>query len=221
VEELSIAANIPIPKLYVIEDDAANILATARDAKRSSLVVTTGLLKLLDREELQGVVAHELAHIRTLDTRFKLAVVVLVHGLPFVWDAIRTPLDPQLPRPAQLVVRMGLLLVGLVALLLAPFAPFFALAIRRAIGNQREYLADATSVELTRNPSGIERALAKLAADRHVLRWANRSTRDLYFVDPFRPRGASGGRSSHPAIDDRIRRLRRLHTSSATAVAPP
>ena len=209
VREMSISANIPPPRLQVIDDPAGNLFSTQRDEKRSTLVVTTGLLRLLDREELQGVVAHELAHVRTLDTRFKLAVVVLVYGLPFAIDALRTPLDTHLRRFAPEGTRIVLVVVLIVALFLSIVAPFFALAIRRAIGTQRELLADSTAVELTRNPAGLERALAKLqAANRQMVR-VNRATRHLFFVDPS-PAPVGARRSSHPPIEERIGRLRRL-----------
>jgi heat shock protein HtpX len=235
VTEMSVAANIPRPSVYVIDDDAANILATGRDARHASVAVTTGLLKMLDREELQGVVAHEVAHIRTLDTRLGLAVVVLLSGIPLLRDATRAPrgtlsveraaMSRGLGRRATLVVRVGLIMVAGVAVLLAIFAPVFAVAIRLAIGGEREFLADATAVELTRNPNGLERALSKLASDREVLRATNRAMRHLYFVDPLR---SASGRTfrpdTHPAIEDRIERLRRLtsrdpidHQQSASA----
>jgi heat shock protein HtpX len=218
VREVSIASNLVMPELRVIDDPAGNLFATQRDEKRSSLVVTTGLLQMLDREELQGVVAHELAHVRTLDTRFKLAVVVLVYGLPFAWDALRAPLDPTLGAAARAAIRLGIALYGVLALLLAILTPFFALAIRRAIGTQREFLADATAVELTRNPAGLERALQKLARDSHALHRANRATRHLYFVDPSLA-SAGARRSSHPSIDDRISRLQRLRADVPQATA--
>lgn len=217
VREIAISANIPAPQLQVIDDPAGNLFTTQRDEKRSTLVVTTGLLRLLDREELQGVVAHELAHLRTLDTRFRLAVVVLVYGLPFVFDALRAPVDTHVRRFAPEGTRLVLVVVGVLALFLAIVAPFFALAIRRAIGTQREYLADATSVELTRNPAGLERALAKLGHSGRPMQRVNRATRHLFFVDPY---AGGAGRSSHPPIADRIARLRRLRADVPGPASP-
>jgi len=229
VTEMSVAANIPRPSLYMIDDDAANILAIGRDAQHASLAVTTGLLKMLDREELQGVVAHEVAHIRTLDTRLGLAVVVLLSGIPLLRDVARAPrgtlsferaaVSRGLGRRATLGVRVGLIMVASVGILLAIFAPVFAVAIRLAIGGQREFLADATAVELTRNPYGLERALSKLATDRGVLTATNRAMRHLYFVDPLR---SASGRTfrpdTHPPIEDRIERLGRLTSRDAPEI---
>jgi len=218
VREISIAANVPSPRLQVIDDPAGNLFATQRDVKRSTLVVTTGLLQILDREALQGVVAHELAHLRTLDTRFRLAVVVLVYGLPFAFDALRSPVDAHLRRFAPDGIRIVLVAVAVLALFLAIVAPFFALAIRRAIGTQREFLADATAVELTRNPAGLERALAVLEdLNRPMLR-PNRATRHLFFIDPYPAR--ADGRSSHPAMAERRERLRRLRGDVPRAASP-
>jgi heat shock protein HtpX len=218
VREMAVAANIPMPSVYVIDDDAGNALAIGRDPHHASLAVTTGLLRMLDREELQGVVAHEVAHIRTLDTRLGVAVVVLLSGIPFLWDVLsqralsktaRT--SGRRARATRLVVPVALFMIMSVAFLLTIFAPVFALSIRFAIAKEREYLADATSVELTRNPHGLERALSKLATDRQVLRAANRAMRHLFFVDPFRAaRRRTFSPDMHPAIDDRIERLRRL-----------
>jgi heat shock protein HtpX len=224
--EMSIAANIPRPSLYVIDDDAANILAFGRDARHASVAMTTGLLKLLDREELQGVVAHEVAHIRTLDTRLGLAVVVLLSGIPLLRDAARASrgtlsferaaVSRGLGRRATLVVRVGLIMVAGVGILLAIFAPVFAVAIRLAIGGEREFLADATAVELTRNPHGLQRALLKLATNPGKLTATNRAMRHLYFVDPLR---SASGRTfrpgTHPPIEARIERLRRLTSRAA------
>jgi len=225
VGEVSVAANIPMPSVYVIDDDAGNALAIGRDAHHASLAVTTGLLRMLNREELQGVVAHQVAHIRTLDTRLGVAAVVLLSGIPFLWDvvsqrAVRAETARESggrARTARLVVPVILFMIMGVAFLLAIFAPVFAMAIQFAIGKEREYLADATSVELTRNPHGLERALSKLAADRGVLRATNRAMRHLYFVDPLRAaRGRTFGPDTHPAIDDRIERLRRLTNPDAS-----
>jgi heat shock protein HtpX len=226
VTEMSVAANIPRPSVYVIDDDAANILAVGRDARNASVAVTTGLLRMLDREELQGVVAHEVAHIRTLDTRLGLAVVVLLSAIPLLRDATRAPrgslsveraaMSKGLGSRGALVIRVGLIMVAGVGVLLAIFAPVFAVAIRLAIGREREFLADATAVELTRNPYGLERALAKLAGDREVLRATNRAMRHLYFVDPLRSASLQPFRpDTHPAIEDRIERLRRLTSPDA------
>ena len=148
-----------MPAVYTIDDTAPNAFATGRDPAHASIAITTGLLEKLDREELQGVIGHELSHVRNLDIRFSLVVGVML-----------------------------------------------------AVNRQREYLADASSVELTRNPLGLEQALAKIATDREVLEVANRGTQHMYFTNPIKKFEArsSSLMSTHPPILDRINRLREL-----------
>jgi heat shock protein HtpX len=215
VRELSLAANVPMPRVYVIDDTAPNAFATGRDPAHASLAITTGLLQKLDREELQGVIAHEMSHVRNLDIRFSLIVGVLVGSIALLADFFlrwtwwgggrrsRSDRDGGGGLQAVMVV---------VAIVLAVIAPIIARLVQLAVSRQREYLADASSVELTRNPAGIERALAKIAADTEVLEVANRATQHLYFTNPikkFEERSANLF-STHPAIVDRINRLRQL-----------
>jgi heat shock protein HtpX len=215
VRELSLAANVPMPRVYVIDDTAPNAFATGRDPGHASLAITTGLLQKLDREELQGVIAHEMSHVRNLDIRFSLIVGVLVGSIALLADFFlrwtwwgggrrsRSDRDGGGGLQAVMVV---------VAIVLAVVAPIIARLVQLAVSRQREYLADASSVELTRNPAGIERALAKIAADTEVLEVANRATQHLYFTNPikkFEERSANLF-STHPAIVDRINRLRQL-----------
>lgn len=215
VRELALAANIPMPRVYLVDDTAPNAFATGRDPKHASVAITVGLLEKLDREELQGVIGHELSHVRNFDIRFSLLVGVLVGSIALLADMFlrftfwggggRRSRDREGGGGLQAVMLV-------VALVLAVLAPLAARLVQLAVNRQREYLADASSVELTRNPYGLERALAKIAADREVLEVANRATQHLYFTNPIKKFEArsSGLFSTHPPIVERINRLREL-----------
>ena len=219
VQELSIAADIPMPRVYIIGDTAPNAFATGRDPNHASVAITEGLLQKLDREELQGVIGHELSHVRNLDTRFELLVATLVGSIALLadfflrftfWGGVtggRRGRSSNDGGGSALV-----LIMFVVGLILAIVAPIVAGLVQLAVSRQREYLADASSVELTRNPYGLERALAKIAGDREVLEVANRATQHLYFVNPIKKWEArsSGLMQTHPPIVDRINRLRAL-----------
>jgi heat shock protein HtpX len=214
VQELAIAANVPMPAVYVIDDTAPNAFATGRDPQHASIAITTGLLEKLDREELQGVVGHELSHVRNFDIRFALVVGVMIGAIAILadfflrftfWGGGRRSRDRDGGGGAQAIIFF-------IAIALAILAPIIARFIQLAVSRQREYLADASSVELTRNPYGLERALAKISADKEVLEVANRGTQHLFFTNPikkFEERSSSLW-STHPAIVDRINRLREL-----------
>jgi len=217
VQEMAIAANVPMPRVYVIDDTAPNAFATGRDPQHASVAITSGLLQKLDREELQGVLGHELSHVRNLDIRFALLVGVLVGGIALLADFFlrftfwggfggrRSSRDNDSAGGLAAVMFV-------VALILAIIAPIFASLVQLAVSRQREYLADASSVELTRNPYGLERALAKIAADQEPLEAANRATQHLYIVNPIKKLSDHGSAlfSTHPPILDRINRLRQL-----------
>lgn len=217
VRELSLAAGLPMPKVYVIDDSAPNAFATGRDPEHASIAVTTGLLQKLDREELQGVIGHELAHVRNFDIRFTLMVGVLVGSIALLADMYlrwsfwfgggRRGVKGGGRDAAGFAAIMAVL-----AIVLAIVAPIIARLVQMAVSRQREYLADASAVELTRNPYGLERALAVIASDREVLEVANRATQHLYFTNPIKKfeKRASGLFSTHPAIVDRVNRLRDL-----------
>jgi heat shock protein HtpX len=216
VQEIALAANVPMPKVYVIDDTAPNAFATGRDPKHASVAITTGLLQKLDREELQGVMAHELGHVRNYDIRFALLVAVLVGSIALMadfflrftfWGGGRSRGGDRDRGGGGLAAIMFI-----VAIVLAVLAPIIGRLVQLAVSRQREYLADATSVELTRNTRGIERALAKISADREVLEVANRATQHLYFTNPikkFEDRSSSMF-ATHPNVVDRINRLRQL-----------
>jgi heat shock protein HtpX len=215
VREMAIAANVPMPKVYVIDDTAPNAFATGRDPNHASVAITTGLLEKLDREELQGVLGHEMSHVRNFDIRFSLIVGVLVGSVALLSDFFlrwtwwggggRRDRDREGGGGLQAVMMV-------IAIVLALLAPIAARLVQMAVSRQREYLADASSVELTRNPYGIERALAKISSDQEVLEVANRATQHLYFTNPIKKfeERSSNLFSTHPAIVDRINRLRAL-----------
>ena len=213
VREMAIAANVPMPRVYIIEDTAPNAFATGRDPSHSSIAATTGLLEKLDREELQGVIGHELSHVRNFDIRFSLVVGVMVGAIAILadfflrftfWGGGRSR-DRGGGNSAQAVVFV-------IAIVLAILAPIISRFIQLAVNRQREYLADASSVEITRNPYGLERALAKISTDQEVLEVANRGTQHMYFTNPIKKfeQRSSGLMSTHPPIVDRINRLRQL-----------
>ena len=214
VREMAIAANVPMPRVHVIEDTAPNAFATGRDPSHASIAITTGLLEKLDREELQGVIGHELSHVRNLDIRFSLVVGVMVGAIAILadfflrftfWGGGRRSSSREGGNSAQAVIMV-------VAIVLAILAPLISRFIQLAVNRQREYLADASAVELTRNPYGLERALAKISGDPEVLEVANRGTQHMYFTNPIKKFEArsSGLMSTHPPILDRINRLREL-----------
>jgi len=215
VREMAIASNIPMPRVHLIDDTAPNAFATGRDPKHASIAVTTGLLEKLDREELQGVIGHELAHVRNLDIRFALLVGVLVGSIALLadfflrftfWGGGRRSGGRDRGGGGLQVIML------VVALILAILAPIAARLVQLAVSRQREYLADASAVQITRNPYGLERALAKISADPEVLEVANRATQHLYFTNPIKKfeERASGLFSTHPPIVERINRLREL-----------
>jgi heat shock protein HtpX len=217
VRELALAANLSVPRVYVINDTAPNAFATGRDPRHASLAVTTGLLDKLDREELQGVIGHELSHVRNLDIRFALLVAVLVGSIVLLADFfLRFTFWGGVGGRRDRGGRGGggglVIVMIVVGLILALVAPFVARLVQMAVSRQREYLADASSVEMTRNPYGLERALAKIASDQEVLEVANRATQHLYIVNPIKKFEARSSNlmSTHPPIIDRINRLRTL-----------
>jgi heat shock protein HtpX len=216
VREMTIAAGVPMPRVYVIEDTAPNAFATGRDPEHASVAVTTGLLEKMDREELQGVLAHELSHVRNYDIRFTLLVGVLVGGVALLSDFFlrwtfwfgggsRSDRDRGGGGGLQAVF-------FILAIILAIVAPIAAQLVRLAVNRQREFLADASSVELTRNPHGLERALAKIASDKEVLEVASGATQHMYFTNPIKKfeARARGLFSTHPPIVERVNRLREL-----------
>jgi heat shock protein HtpX len=218
VEEMAIAAGLPMPKVYIIEDTAPNAFATGRDPEHASVAVTSGLLKKLDRDELQGVIAHEMSHVGNFDIRYAMLVGVLVGTTVLISDFFLRGL--WFGGGARGGGRGGggggyiQLIMIVVAVLLAILAPLFARLLQLSISRQREYLADATAVQLTRNPKGLADALQKISGDKEVLEAANRATAHLYIVNPVKKfeKRAKGLFSTHPPIEDRIEILRSMET---------
>jgi heat shock protein HtpX len=202
-----------MPKVYIIDDPSPNAFATGRDPQHSSVAVTSGLLQKMNREELQGVLGHEMSHVRNYDIRFTLIVGVMVGSLALLagfflrytfWFGGGRRSNNRDGGGFAIV----LLLVGLV---MSVVSYFFGALVQMAVSRQREYLADASSVELTRNPHGLESALAKLASDNEPLHSANGATQHLYIVNPLKKLGGGSALfSTHPPIVDRINRLRKL-----------
>ena len=215
VQEMAIAAGVPMPRVYVINDPSPNAFATGRDPQHSSIAVTTGLLQKMNREELQGVLGHEMSHVRNYDIRFTLIVGVMIGSLALLagfflrytfWFGGGRRGNGRDSGGGGLAI--VLLLVGLV---MAAVSYIFGALVQMAVSRQREYLADASSVELTRNPHGLESALAKLAADNEPLHSVNGATQHLYIVNPLKKLGGGSELfSTHPPIVDRINRLRQL-----------
>lgn len=207
VENLAIAGGLPTPKVYVMNDSSPNAFATGRDPKRSSVAVTTGLLQLLDKQELEGVLAHEMSHIKNYDIRVMTIVVVLVGAVILLSDImLRSMFHGN--RDNDNKTAGILLLIGLV---LAILSPIFAELIKLAVSRSREYLADASGAMLTRHPEGLARALEKIARVDQPLKRANHATAHLFLANPFDPHVTKKFEhffSTHPPIMERIKRLR-------------
>jgi heat shock protein HtpX len=215
VEEMSIAAGVPMPKVRVMETDALNAFATGTSTSNASIAVTRGLLNQLNRDELQGVVAHEMAHIANLDTRYMTVVVVTVGLIALIADiTLRSMAWGRFGGSRSSSDRRGggnaiLIIVLLVVAIVAPLA---AKAVQMAVSRQREYLADATSVQFTRNPNGLIAALTKLTASAAPFPGVSRATQHLFIVNPLHTFTAKSSAllATHPDTADRIARLRNL-----------
>src|ERR671933_2672104 len=208
---MAIAAGLPMPKVYIIDDSAPNAFATGRDPQHASVAVTSGLLEKLDRDELQGVIAHEMSHVGNFDIRYAMLVGVLVGTTVLISDFFLRGLwfgggrRREGGGQAQLIILV-------IAIALAILAPLLARLIQLSISRQREFLADASAVQLTRNPKGLADALQKISGDREVLEAANRATAHLYIVNPIKKfeKRSKGLFSTHPPIEQRIQILRAI-----------
>ena len=212
LENLSITAGTPMPKLYMIDDTATNAFATGRDPQHAAVVVTKGLREKLTRTELEGVLAHELSHIRNYDIRLMTVVVVLVGAVALLSDGFLRWSFWGGRRRRSDSGGQGELILLLIALVLAILAPISAVLIQLAISRRREYLADADGALLTRYPEGLASALAKIAADMEPLEAANKATAHLYIENPLKGhRGVVNSLfSTHPPVAERIKRLRSM-----------
>lgn len=213
VENLAITEGLPMPKVYVIDDPAPNAFATGRDPRTASVAATTGLLGIMTDRELEGVMAHELGHVKNYDIRVSLVVFGLVVAIGLISDVVFRFLlfgggrnrNNNLGGPALLIV----LVIGIVAAILAPIV---AAVVQAAVSRQREYLADASSALTTRDPEGLESALAKLQQDFRPVRRTTSSMSHLWIANPDKPGLMARLFSTHPPIPDRIARLQQNAT---------
>ena len=207
VTEMALASGCPMPKIYVIFDPAPNAFATGRDQLHASVCVTTGLLTLLNREETQGVIAHELAHVRNDDILLMTLVTILLGGIAILSDWAQRSFSSSRSRRGT-AGKSAMLVIPAVLLIL--FAPLISRLLAMAVSRQREYLADATGVEYTRNPLGLGKALVKIRDAAMPFSRASRGTAHLFFVNPlWRRVDEREGRladllSTHPPIARRI-----------------
>ena len=213
VEEMALAAGVPMPKVMILETEALNAFATGNKVGHGTIVVTRGLLDTLSRDELQGVVAHEMAHLANLDTRYMVIVGVTVGLIALVCDMLlRTTMWGGSGRSSsdKKGNSGGLLIILLIVV--AILAPIAAKFVQMAVSRQREYLADATSVQFTRNPNGLISALGKLADKAAPFPGVSRATQHLFIVNPVQTftSKSSALLATHPDIADRIARLRNL-----------
>lgn len=208
-ENLSAADGLPMPKLYVINDPAPNAFATGRDPKHAAVAATTGLLHMMDRTELEGVLAHELSHVKNYDILVSTIVGVLVGTVALIADWIMRSLMWGGFRRNEKDERNPLMIVLFVFVLI--ITPIVATLIQLAVSRRREFLADASGALLTRYPMGLARALEKIAADQHQLRTATTSTAHLFIASPFKKGQTSAWItnlfSTHPPIEERIKIL--------------
>ena len=211
LDSLVISAGLPCaPKLYIVEDSQPNAFATGRNPENAVICVTTGLLDKLEYYELEGVIAHELSHIKNYDIRLSAVVSVMVGFVVMlsdwftrisIWGGSRDNNDNDKGNAI-------IMIVGLIFLILAPI---FGKLMQLAISRKREFLADATAIQFTRNPDGLISALQKISNDPNELKVANQSTENMYIVNPFRNKKKTSNLwSTHPSIEDRIEALKNL-----------
>jgi len=215
VENLSITAGLPMPRIYIIEDSAPNAFATGRNPSHAVICVTRGLLDKLEKSELEGVLAHELSHIGNYDILLMTVVVILAGFIALLSDWFLRFSFFGRRRDGGGEGNIGLVLF-LIGIVLALITPLIATLIKMAISRKREFLADASGALLTRYPEGLARALEKIAADNEPLEVANKATAHLYITNPLKEhKGTSRGWfanlfNTHPPIEERIKRLREM-----------
>lgn len=207
VENLAITEGLPIPEIFVMSDPAPNAFATGRDPAHSSVAVTTGLLEIMDDQELEGVLAHEIGHVKNYDIRIAMVAFALVAVVSIISDIMLRMTwfrDNDDNNGNQLFF-----ILGIVAAILAPLIAVF---IQLAVSRRREYLADATGALTTRYPEGLASALAKIKQTGSTLKRQNASTAHLFFANPLKGHSLASLFSTHPPIDDRIARLRQMES---------
>lgn len=211
VENLSIASGVKMPRVYIIDDQSPNAFATGRNQEHAAVAVTTGLLRILNKNELEGVLAHELSHIGNRDILVSTIVVVLVGFVALLSDFF---LRAQFFRGRRDREEGGQQIVVLIGVILAILAPIAATLIQLAISRKREFLADATGALMTRYPDGLASALEKISAYPVSLRRANKATAHLFIISPLKGREGSSWLAklfmTHPPVEERIRALRGL-----------
>lgn len=204
VENLCLASGMPMPKVYLAEDNALNAFATGRNPEHGVVCLTTGLVNRLEKIELEGVIAHELSHIKNRDTLISTVIVVLVGFIALLADWFRTSMmfggnhDNDNKNPIFLIL----------AVVLSLLAPLAATLIQLAVSRRREFLADASGATLTRYPEGLASALEKISSDPTPLRAANRATAHLYIANPFKSAKVAKLFMTHPPIEERVALLR-------------
>jgi heat shock protein HtpX len=205
VENLSIATGMPMPKVYVMDDPAPNAFATGRDPQHAVVAATTGLLDIMDDQELEAVMAHEMGHVRNYDIRVMMIVFGLVSTIGFIADMLMYSMwfrndENSSPNPLFIVL----------AIVAALLAPFIAMLVQLAVSRRREYLADSTGALTTRYPEGLARALEKIRDHGSTMKRQNTATAHLFFANPLKGKGLSRFFSTHPPVEDRIARLRQM-----------
>lgn len=218
VDNLCIATGMPKPKVHVIQDPAINAFACGRDPQHASIAVTTGAIEKLENEELEGVIAHELSHIRNYDIRVMTVVIVLVGVVSVLADMFfrasfhhRGGRDRDKSGGAMLLIALVLMIV----------APLIAQLIKLAVSRRREYLADASGALMTRFPEGLARALAKIQAENMPMQRAAQSTAHLFIANPFSGKTFARLFSTHPPVEDRIKRLMEMGNVKSAMPSTP
>ncbi|MFO0882499.1 MAG: zinc metalloprotease HtpX [Candidatus Saccharimonadales bacterium] len=211
VENLTIATGMPMPRVYIMNDPALNAFATGRDPKHAAIAVTTGLLEVMDDNELEGVLAHELGHVQNYDIRVSMIAFGLVAAVSMISDMILRWMfwggDDESEGSSSPIA----MAIGIIALILAPIV---ATLIQLSISRKREYLADATGALTTRYPEGLASALEKIEQHSSVMQKQSASTAHLFFANPLNGKSFSNLFSTHPPIEDRIKALREMGTKA-------
>jgi heat shock protein HtpX len=207
VENLSITEGLPMPKVYIIDDPAPNAMATGRDPSHAAVAATTGLLNMMSDTELEGVVAHELGHVKNYDIRVSMIAFALVAVISILADVMLRMAWFRDDDSDNGSAGTLMFVLGIVAAILAPLIATF---IQLAISRRREYLADATGALTTRYPEGLASALEKIGAHGGVMSKQNASTAHFFFANPLKGKGVMGLFSTHPPVADRIARLRKM-----------